>query len=121
MPELVVGAAGEQGEFPADEQDELQEQEEEQTQEPEGKFTEAPEVAEIARDLLNEHHGHLAEARICYLFRLGTWVSKGDVVLGKAYKVSDRDKYLHGYDFLIIVNKDYWPALTEDQRVALVD
>lgn len=119
MPEFIFEAEGEQAELPAGDQDENQEQE--QTQEPESKFIDAPEVAEIAHDLLEEHHGHLAEARVYYLFRLGPWASKGDVVLGKAYKVSDRDKYLHGYDFLIVINKDYWPALTEEQRVALVD
>ncbi|MDQ7790047.1 MAG: putative metallopeptidase, partial [Clostridia bacterium] len=119
MPGFTVSSGDQEAALPVDGEEQGQEQDE--VQEPESKFVDAPEVEKIAHDLLEEHHGHLAEARVCYLFRLGPWASKGDVVLGKAYKVSDRDKYLHGYDFLIVINKDYWPALTEDQRVALVD
>lgn len=92
-----------------------------QAEEKEQKFFDAPEVKEIAHELIPRHHPHLVEARIKYLFRRGNWTSKGRTRLGQAVKVSERDRVIHGYDFVVIINYDYWPALDEDQRRALVD
>lgn len=85
------------------------------------KFVNAPDVEKIARALIGKYHSHLVEARIKYLFRRGAWKSKGDNVIGKAYMASERDRYLHGYDFLIVMNHEYWPMLTPPQREAAVD
>lgn len=85
------------------------------------KFKAAPEVEAIAKDLIEQHHGHLIEAKVAYLFREGTWVSKGRDVLAKPCKVSDRDRFLSGYDFVIVVNSETWGYLTPEQRVALLD
>ncbi|MHB9144703.1 MAG: putative metallopeptidase [Symbiobacteriia bacterium] len=84
-------------------------------------FELAPEVEEIAREVIRQYHGHLLGAHIAYAKRSGTWTSKRELVLGRAVKVSDRDKFFHGYDFLLIVNADEWRRLTPDQRTALVD
>lgn len=86
-----------------------------------GKYSAAPDVARLAHDLIREHHGHLREASIAYLFREGTWVSKGRPQLGQAVKASDRDKELHGHDFLLIVSWDAWFDLDGSRRRALVD
>ncbi|MGE5590975.1 MAG: putative metallopeptidase [Bacillota bacterium] len=85
------------------------------------KFLESPEAQEIAERLISQYHEHLLEAKIAYAKRYGTWTSKGQTVLGRAVKVSERDKLFHGYDFLVIVNADEWLRLTPEQRVALVD
>ncbi len=84
-------------------------------------FREAPQVAEIAKRLIPAYHPHLVEANIAYVFRKGEWASKGDVVYAKAVKVSARDAYLHGCDFLLIVNEDHWPNMTPEQHDALID
>jgi len=84
-------------------------------------WTKAPEVAEVASKLIGRHHGHLAEARIVYLFREGNWSSKDRTTWGMAQKVSDRDKFLTGYDFYLIINYDVWKALDQSTREALVD
>ncbi|MCL6479322.1 MAG: hypothetical protein K6T65_13095 [Peptococcaceae bacterium] len=81
----------------------------------------APEVERLAKQLINECHSHLTEANIMYLFRDGPWSSQDRTTWGKAVKVSGRDKFIHEYDFLIIINKEIWTILTEDQRKALVD
>lgn len=81
----------------------------------------APEVEEIARQLIGKYHTHLAEARILYLFREGKWSSQDRTTWGKAVKVSDRDRYIHGYDFLVIINEEVWHELDEPAREALVD
>lgn len=86
-----------------------------------GKHTKAPKVASVAHDLIREHHGHLKEASIAYLFRDGTWTSQGRKQLGQAVKCSDRDKELHDRDFLLIVSWDAWLDLDDSRRRALVD
>lgn len=85
------------------------------------KFRIAEEVQEIAARLINDVHDHLAEARIIYLFRAGDWKSKGKVTLGQAGKVPEQWQYLTGHDLVVIINGDAWPALSDRQKVALVD
>lgn len=84
-------------------------------------FWEAPEVERVAIELMPEYHDHLVEAKIAYLFRSGTWTSKGQAVGGKAYKASERDRVLHGCDLLVVINSEVWNALDPDRRRALVD
>lgn len=84
-------------------------------------FNDAPDVEYIAVTIINENHGHLAEAKIKYLFREGPWSSKDRTTWGQAVKVSSRDKHLTGYDFLIIINYKVWCAIDLQQKRALVD
>ena len=75
----------------------------------------------IARELIGTYHRHLAGAQIAYLWRIGKWMKKGVIELGKATKLSGHNKLLAGYDLALIINKDRWPTLTEPQKRALVD
>lgn len=84
-------------------------------------WREALEVAKVARELIEKHHTHLAEARILYLFREGKWSSQDRTTWGKAYKVSERDKFIHEYDFLLVINDEVWQSLDAPSRTALVD
>lgn len=84
-------------------------------------FVEAAGLDQMVRTLISEHHQHLAQAKIKILFRMGSWTSKCKEVFAKTYKASERDRTLHGYDFVIIVNKDVWAILTMEQRWALLD
>jgi len=88
----------------------------------EGKFSEAPEVQLIAARLISreEHFGHLAEARISYLFRFGSWTSKGLIVMGKAYVMDERQRFNTDIDLQVIINQQVWECADETQREALV-
>lgn len=85
------------------------------------KFRVAEEVQKIAAELITSVHGHLAEARIVYLFREGDWKSKGKVTLGRASRVPEQWQYLTDYDLVVTINEDAWPALSDRQKMALVD
>jgi hypothetical protein len=81
----------------------------------------APEVQELAARLIDNIHGHLAEARIKYLFRTGKWELKGRIIYGKAEKVAAKWKHLTGYDFVVTINRDIWFANKPELRQALLD
>lgn len=92
----------------------------------------APEVEEIAEKLIAEHHPHLADVRIRYVFRDKAASSRGRTVLGKARKIAGLNAYLVGLVgrqhvegevnfFVIEVASDVWRQLERPQRVALVD
>ena len=71
-------------------------------------------------------HAHLADAKIVLAWK-DDWQPDADgrVILGRCVKVTDRDKLLHGYDFIILLNRDAVtstdPKMTEDQKRALLD
>lgn len=85
------------------------------------KYTHAPEVEELAAKLINDHHSHLAEARIKYLFRNGKWQSKGKSTLGKAKLAAEDARFLGQYDFIIMISTDAWNSAVPAYREALVD
>lgn len=94
----------------------------------------APPVAAIADQLIGDHHPHLKDVHVVYLWRPKASTSKGAVVLGKARKISGLNAQLvalarpEGSDedaevdfFAVEIAEDTWETLTEAQRVALVD
>lgn len=85
------------------------------------KYQLAEEVREVAAKLISEVHSHLAEARICYLFRTDEWIRKERQIYGKAYKVPEQWMFLSGYDLLVVINRDAWGYLSPEKRMALVD
>jgi len=74
--------------------------------------------------LVEEWHEEIAQARIAL-----AWVTSwkpdvdGRLVLGKCKKASDLDRELAAFDFVILLNKDFWQdaRVTERQREALLD
>jgi len=80
-------------------------------------------VYEIARGLMAKHHSRLleAEARIAFAWNM-SWAEDpdGHVQLGKAKKASDVDRELHQYDFVIMLNREFFAHMTKAQRTALV-
>lgn len=90
--------------------------------EDESKFSEAPEVQAIANRLISrrEYFGHLADARISYLFRSGLWTSKGSIMMGKAYVMNEQQRFNTGLDLQVIINREVWEHADETQREALV-
>jgi len=94
-------------------------------------FSNAPEVKEIATRYINEHHGHLANVLILYLFNAKTIVKKGKEQLGEAKLVSGLNAYLATRDleerpeqlFVITISKSAWDLLENNipAREALID
>lgn len=85
------------------------------------KYRVAEDVQKVAARLITEIHSHLAEARIAYLFRDGTWLSKGKEIFGKAYKAPEQWQLIANYELLVVINSDVWNRMTLDQRKALID
>lgn len=80
------------------------------------------EMISLAKDLIEDHHGHLVEANIKYLFRTGNWEVKKRDTWGQAKKVGKEVNFLTGgIDFLIIIHRDVWEQLTPDDKKALLD
>jgi len=84
-------------------------------------YFDAPEVEEVARQLINTIHGHLAEAKIKYLFRTGDWSTQKRETWGKAQRITGQQAFLTGLDFVITIHRDVWSQLTSEERMALVD
>jgi predicted metallopeptidase len=90
-------------------------------------YSYAAEVEEVARELIAEHHQHLEDERIEYIFRSKATLKGGKTVLGKARKISGLNAFLAkepnraGPFFVIEVPVEEWKELTPEQRKALVD
>jgi hypothetical protein len=99
----------------------------------------APEAAEMAAELIREHHPHLDGVRIEFLFRSDCAKKHGKAVLGSASLVTGKnallatdpdrlaeDRGLYGKDympefFVIEIAEPAWQSFDEKQRKALVD
>lgn len=89
----------------------------------------AKEVRHIALKLISEHHRHLINVKIEYLFSSKEMKSKGKIVLGSMRKISSLNAFLAGEQaadgpgafFCMVINAPAWDGLNEAQRVALVD
>lgn len=67
-------------------------------------------------------HDALSEARIAYAWMIGKKPDKdGRIVLGKMKKASELDRQLHEFDAVLLLNREHWEILSEEQRRALVD
>lgn len=95
-------------------------------------YERAPEVAKIAKGVIKDHHRHLTEVRIEYVFRDKHQTSNGKEVWAKTRKVAGLHAYLSAESvqvdaepgepfFVIELAKDIWQILNKDQREALVD
>ena len=78
----------------------------------------------MLEELVDKHHEDLAQARIALAWNL-TW--KPDVdgrqQIGKCKKASDLDRELMGFDFVIVLLREFWEekAVDDHQRRALLD
>ena len=85
------------------------------------KFIFADDVKRLAARLIQDHHNHLIDARIVYLFRMDDW-EKNDIMIGGSAKaVNQEGKFLTNFDFIITINYFLWNMASEAERVALVD
>jgi len=95
-------------------------------------YSPAPQVEDVARDLIDAHHSHLATVRIDYVFTTEQLKEKGKVVWGRAKKVTGLNAWLasedRGYDsespeefFVIEIHRGTWLMIDEKSKRALVD
>jgi len=69
-------------------------------------------------------HRPLDEARIALAWRARIKSDKdGHLILGRCVKVSDLQKELAEYDFIIVLNRDVWesPEFSREKQMALLD
>jgi len=67
-------------------------------------------------------HEAIAEARIALAWRLEVKSDiDGKIVLGKCAKVSDLQKEFAAFDFIVVLNRDYWFDFSGEQQLALLD
>jgi hypothetical protein len=67
-------------------------------------------------------HDDLCGARIAMAWRIRNKADPdGHIVLGKCVKVSDLNKEFADFDFIIVLNKEYWLEFDDKQKLALVD
>lgn len=74
--------------------------------------------------IMAAHHDHLIEAKIALAWKL-SWSADPDgrLILGKCKKADDLGRQLHGYDFVILLNKEVWECadFTTAMKTALLD
>jgi len=76
--------------------------------------------------LVDEHHPELSQANVRIALAWATsWKADvdGRLTLGKCKKATDLDRELAPFDFVILLNRDFWqnPRVTDVQRRALLD
>jgi hypothetical protein len=92
-------------------------------------LTVAHEVRAIAQELIREHHAHLLEANLLYVFTDQKRKRCDRVRLGSAAKMnamlrflaSGMDSVEDGPDFLILIDSNQWAELGNAARHALAD
>jgi len=84
-------------------------------------YENAEAVETIATSLIGTHHPELAEARFRYIYKETASKRGGKPVLGSVKKMSARDVFLIGAEFLVEIPLDVWNTLDSSRRIALVD
>lgn len=71
--------------------------------------------------IVAQHRTDLKEAKIAIAWRKG-WRRNADgfLQMGACKKRGDLDRELAAYDFVLLLNEDAWPALSEAQRERLI-
>lgn len=81
-------------------------------------------IFDMLNKLISNHHRRLTNAAIALAWHRGLKPdADGRLVLGKTKKCSDLDRELASFDFVIVLNRDFWlDTLTKNfQREALLD
>ena len=85
---------------------------------------EAPSAYALLEELVETHHDDLRDARIALAW-CTSWKPDvdGRVTLGRCKKASDLDRELAAFDFVILLQQEFWTseAVTDAQRRALLD
>lgn len=86
------------------------------------KFEYAPEdVLKMAARLIDQFHGCLAEAKISYIMRNGTWKKKGERVDADVSVISAANRFELDKNFRITINAEVWLNADEKTRAYILD
>ena len=75
----------------------------------------------LAQRLIREHHAHLLDAKMGFMYRSEAAKSGNKLILGKARKVSDEQQVFMDFDFIIWIARKEFELAADDQKAALVD
>ena len=79
-------------------------------------------LRDLGHEIIAAHRPHLADLKICYMFRDEAAVSEGRVVTGMCARADDRNWTVHGNDMIIEIARDVWnEAPSDDFRRAIMD
>ena len=81
----------------------------------------APELAGPCRQLIGEHHQHLIDANLAYMFRSGKWLHNGRPRMGQTIISPPVWRTLTGYDLVLIVNEDSYISQPDKKKLAMLD
>lgn len=94
-------------------------------------YSDAPSVRDFAEQLIKQHHPHLTNVKIEYVFRSEATIKNGCPVWGRAKLVQGLNAWLATPPlqrwerpdcfFVLEIARDIWSRLTETQQKALVD
>lgn len=79
---------------------------------------------DLLAEIRAENHFDTAEAKIALAWRKGTKPNAdGKIVLGRCVKANDLQRELVDYDFVIVINKEFWedPEFDRAKKLALLD
>jgi hypothetical protein len=79
---------------------------------------------ELLAEIRAEQHFDTAAAKIALAWRKGTKANAdGKIVLGRCVKATDLQRELVDYDFVIVLNKEFWedPEFDRAKKLALLD
>jgi hypothetical protein len=79
---------------------------------------------ELLAAIRAENHFDTAEAKIALAWRKGTKPNAdGKLVLGRCVKATDLQRELIDFDFVIVLNKEFWedPEFDREKKLALLD
>jgi hypothetical protein len=79
------------------------------------------EVIDLAQVIIDNYHQDLKQAKIGFIFRSEAPRANGKRTLGKAQKVSAKDKAFNNLDFIIWIAEDVWKDMGPMERRALLD
>ena len=81
-----------------------------------------PNAAWSILDKALDWHDDIQNARIGLAWRKALKADvDGHIVLGRCVKVSDLHKEFFNFDFIVVLNKEYWDEFDDDKRIALMD
>ncbi len=86
-----------------------------------GAYKMAPEAEALGKAVIAEHHPHLAQADIVYLFRAGKWRSKNHTIKGRALVAPPLWRMIGGCDLVLILSEVIYLNLSEAGKAALLD
>lgn len=81
-----------------------------------------PDTYGLAREVIAQHHDHLAEAKIALAWMHEVKPDRdGHLVWGRTRKVGPAERIFHDHDFVITLNAAVWVELSPTARRALMD